>query len=211
MTKPAHLRGYAEKKRKQRREQREMDNEEETKQEVNDSRKIKDDASNTILHFHIGRGGSFHNQGYLTYEGVYNQGLTSFAFEHGASENDGYLIDEAGNYLGDAKENDMVGILDWDGDYDTDIFIYLTDVEYKDRYYDAIMNCGDYIESEVVEYVGELFVNNEVDNYYMGILPSTDEDDYEEKMDEIIEDASSDIKNQDIKDYISDYFRILQM
>ena len=42
MTKPAHLRGYAEKKRKQRREQREENNDEETKQEVNDSRRVSD-------------------------------------------------------------------------------------------------------------------------------------------------------------------------
>lgn len=45
MTKPAHLRGYAEKYRKKRREQREETNEDETKQEVNDSKTIKNGST----------------------------------------------------------------------------------------------------------------------------------------------------------------------
>lgn len=122
-------------------------------------KRVKDDASDTILHFHKGRGGRFYNAGHLTYEGVYDKGLADFAFTHGATEYDGYLIDEAGNYLGDARADDNVGILDWDGDYDTDYFVYLSEVEFDDRWYNAIISAiekGNYVEREVEEYINSL-------------------------------------------------------
>lgn len=173
-------------------------------------RKIKDNTNDTILHFHIGRGGRFYNSNHLTYEGVYNEGLASFAFTHGATENDGYLIDEAGNYLGDAKADDEVGVLDWDGEYDTDIFIYLVDVEYDDKYYNTIMNYDGYTESEVVEYIAQLFIDNEL-SYYIDInnLPSYDDEYYEQEMDDIIDDVCVDIKNSYVRDYIETYIRSL--
>ena len=188
-------------------------------------RKIKDNTNDTILHFHIGRGGRFYNSNYLTYEGVYNKGLTDFAisgyngFYAYIEGDDGKtpdeeligrdLVDENDNRL-NAKYGDEVGILDWDGEYDTDIFIYLVDVEYDDKYYNTIMNYDGYTESEVAEYIAQLFIDNEL-SYYIDInnLPSYDDEYYEQEMDDIIDDACVDIKNSYVRDYIETYIRNL--
>ena len=188
-------------------------------------RKIKDNTNDTILYFHIGRGGRFYNPNYLTYEGVYNKGLTDFAidgyrgFYAYVKGDDGEtpdeqligreLVDEHEHNLG-AKYGDEVGVLDWDGEYDTDIFIYLTDVEYDDRYYGTIIDYDQYTEAEVAEYIAQLFIDNEL-SYYIDInnLPSYDDEEYDEKMDEIIDDACVDISNSYVRDYIETYIRSL--
>lgn len=168
MTKPVHFRGYAEKARAKRRQQKEAykenqeeeNQEEEEKQDVSDSCRIKDDANDIILHFHVGRGGRFYNQGFMTYEG--EESLSDFVAHNGQDifvDNDGYYMDGAGNSLGDAKEGDEVGVLDFDGEYDTDYFVYMSEIEIDDRWYDAIMKAiknGGYVEHEVEEYVNSL-------------------------------------------------------
>jgi hypothetical protein len=129
-------------------------------EEVSDSCRIKDNVSDTILHFHIGRGGRFYNQGFITYKG--EESLSDFVAHNGQNifiDNDGYYMDGAGNSLGDAKEGDEVGVLDFDGEYDTDYFIYMSEIEIDDRWYDAIMKAikgGSYVEREVEDYVNSL-------------------------------------------------------
>ena len=134
-----------------------VDDEPVTNKRFSDSRRVKDDANNPILHFHKGRGGRFYNQGYITYEG--EESLSDFVAHNGQDvflDEDGYYMDGAGNSLGTAKEGDDVGTLDFDGEYDTDYFIYMSDIEIDDRWYDAVIKAiknGDYVEREVQEYV----------------------------------------------------------
>lgn len=125
----------------------------------------------TIARFNIGRGGRFNNPGHLTYEGTYDKGLTDFAitgyngtYAYIAGDNGEMteeelkgrkLLDDQGNDLG-AEYGDMVGSLDWDGEYDTDVFVYLDEIELDDRYYNAITACKGYVESEVLEYIDNL-------------------------------------------------------
>lgn len=62
------------------------------------------------------------------------------------------LYDASGSYLG-ADYGDEVGTLNWDGEYDSDKFMYLDKIEYDDKYYNAIKNSKNHIESEVAEYL----------------------------------------------------------
>lgn len=93
----------------------------------------------TILHFHIGRGGRFNNTGYTTYKGIEDASIISNylffpKYKNGndiTRSNTHYMLDETGNELSATvnEYNRGVGVYDWDGDYDTDSFIYADDLD----------------------------------------------------------------------------------
>lgn len=88
----------------------------------------------TILHFHTGRGGKFYNPGYTTFKGVEDASVISNYLYYPRYKNGNdilrssthYMLDENGNELSATvnEYNKGVGTYDWDGDYDTDSFIY---------------------------------------------------------------------------------------
>ena len=100
-----------------------------------------EDYKNTLVVFHIGRGGRFNNGGYYTFlDDVEDFGdlisqRQQYLFPHDEDENgnplpqnEQYYTDEAGNIMLNGCEIDSkTGILDWDGDYDTDLVCKLCD------------------------------------------------------------------------------------
>ncbi|MCL1942007.1 MAG: hypothetical protein FWF54_00420 [Candidatus Azobacteroides sp.] len=102
----------------------------------------------TVLMFHIGRGGRFHNQGHLTFEGI--QKITDchdWAYNTFLHDTDGdetllpedewKLSDGGGNELMNGKElqtalSTGIGSLDFDGGYDTTYTTYLEELSEKE-------------------------------------------------------------------------------
>ena len=126
---------------------------------------ILEEAQNIKVRFHIGRGGQFYNAGYKTYVGTVNDLSDCFG--------DAFLIseDENGNTLPDSEwqledgggnvilsgrdeiESDT-GVLDWDGEYNTDIVRHLSECD--DDEYQMILDTaerGAYVEKDVLAYV----------------------------------------------------------
>lgn len=90
----------------------------------------------TVVHFHIGRGGRFHNPGYKTFVGVEDMrsSESSMVFEQDEDgkplpDEDWVLVDGGGSELMRGKANILArtGRLDYDGEYNTDIFKYIED------------------------------------------------------------------------------------
>lgn len=90
----------------------------------------------TVVHFHIGRGGRFHNPGYKTFVGVEDMhpSESSIVFEQDEDgkplpDEDWVLVDGGGSELLRGKANILArtGRLDYDGEYNTDIFKYIED------------------------------------------------------------------------------------
>jgi len=85
----------------------------------------------TILHFHTGRGGRFNNQGHVTFCGVNDIGEVLSILDSGKHntylEGDVYTDCNGGELITVAEVETGVGILDWDGDYDTDVCKFLED------------------------------------------------------------------------------------
>jgi hypothetical protein len=128
-------------------------------------------TENYIVAFHIGRGGRFHNPGHKSYNNnVKNfQHLLQLEYDHLYLHN----VDEVGNILPDeewtmtdANGNVLLegrdeiesetGILDYDGDYDTDIVKYVEDCDDGELalLYDAYLD-GEYMDEEVKDFVCE--------------------------------------------------------
>lgn len=90
----------------------------------------------TVVHFHIGRGGRFHNPGHKTFVGVEDMhpSESSIVFEQDEDgkplpDEDWVLVDGGGSELMRGKANILArtGRLDYDGEYNTDIFKYIED------------------------------------------------------------------------------------
>ena len=126
---------------------------------------ILDEAQNIKVRFHIGRGGRFHNAGHKTYVGIVNDLSDCFGDSIVISEDENgkplpdsewRLVDGGGNVIlsgRDEIESDT-GILDWDGEYDTDIVQKLS--ECNDDEYEMILDIaerGGYVEKDVLAYV----------------------------------------------------------
>ena len=125
---------------------------------------VFEEAQNIKVRFHIGRGGRFYNAGYKTYVGTVN-GLSdcfgeSFIIsedENGTTlpDSEWQLVDGGGNVIlsgRDEIESDT-GILDWDGEYDTDIVRHLSECD--DDEYQMILDAaerGEYVERVVLAY-----------------------------------------------------------
>ena len=88
--------------------------------------------NNVLVHFHIGRGGRFYNSGYKTYVSTVDSLSDCFgdanvidtdAEGNALPDKDWQLIDSGGNVTLEGREEieAATGVLDWDGEYDTDI------------------------------------------------------------------------------------------
>ena len=125
---------------------------------------ILDEAQNMKVRFHIGRGGQFNNAGHKTYVGTVNDLSDCFGDSFLISEDENgkalpdsewRLVDGGGNAIlsgRDEIESDT-GILDWDGEYNTDIVRHLSECD--DDEYQLILDTaerGEYVEKVVLAY-----------------------------------------------------------
>lgn len=125
---------------------------------------VFDEAQNIKVRFHIGRGGHFHNAGHKTYVGTVNNLSDCFGDSFIISEDENgkplpdselQLVDCGGNVIlsGRDKIESETGILDWDGEYDTDIVRHLSECD--DDEYQLILDTaerGEYVEKDVLAY-----------------------------------------------------------
>lgn len=137
---------------------------------------ILEEAQDLKVRFHIGRGGHFNNAGHKTYVGTVN-GLSDcfgdssiiWEDENGKPlpDSEWQLIDGGGNVIltGRDEIESETGILDWDGEYDTDIVRKLSECD--DDEYQMILDTeerGAYVEKNVLAYVcselGKLMATN---------------------------------------------------
>lgn len=137
---------------------------------------VFEEAQNINVRFHIGRGGRFNNAGHKTYEGTVNDLSDCFGDYIVISEDENgkplpdsewRLVDGGGNVIlsgRDEIESDT-GILDWDGEYNTDIVRHLSECD--DDEYQLILDTaerGAYVEKDVLAYVcsalGKLMATN---------------------------------------------------
>lgn len=125
---------------------------------------ILEEAQNIKVRFHVGRGGRFYNGGHKTYVGTvdsladcFGDALIVSYDENGnpLPDNDWQLIDSGGNVIlsgRDEIESDT-GVLDWDGEYDTDIVRYISDCD--DEEYQMILDAaerGEHVDETVLAY-----------------------------------------------------------
>lgn len=120
-----------------------------------------EESKNVLVRFHIGCGGRFFNAGHKTYVGTVSSLADCFGDSNIISEDeDGnalpdsewQLVDSGGNTIltgRDEIESDT-GILDWDGEYDTDIVRHISECD--DDEYQLILDAAgcDEIMDEVV-------------------------------------------------------------
>lgn len=134
------------------------------------------EAQNIKVRFHIGRGGQFHNAGHKTYVGTVNDLSDCFGDSTIISEDENgkplpdskwQLVDGGGNVilLGRDEIESDTGVLDWDGEYDTDIVRQLSECDDDD--YQLILDAaerGEYVEKTVLAYacsaLGKLLATN---------------------------------------------------
>lgn len=126
---------------------------------------ILEGAQDLKVRFHIGRGGRFNNAGHKTYVGTVKDLSDCFGDSFLISEDENgktlpdsewRLVDGGGNVIlsgRDEIESDT-GILDWDGEYNTDIVRHLSECD--DDEYQLILDTaerGEYVEKAVLAYV----------------------------------------------------------
>ena len=126
---------------------------------------VFEEAQNIKVRFHIGRGGHFHNAGHKTYVGTVNELSDCFGDsivisedEHGKTlpDSEWKLVDSGSNVILSGRDEieSETGILDWDGEYDTDIVRKLSECD--DDEYQLILDAaerGEYVEKVVLAYV----------------------------------------------------------
>lgn len=125
---------------------------------------VYEEAQNIKVRFHIGRGGRFNNAGHKTYVGTVKDLSDCFGDSFLISEDENgkvlpdsewRLVDGGGNVIlsgRDEIESDT-GILDWDGEYNTDIVRHLSECD--DDEYQMILDTaerGEYVEKVVLAY-----------------------------------------------------------
>ena len=125
---------------------------------------ILEEAQNMKVRFHIGRGGHFNNAGHKTYEGTVNELSDCFGDSIVISEDENgktlpdsewQLVDSGSNVILSGRDEieSETGILDWDGEYDTDIVRHLSECD--DYEYQLILDAaerGAYVEKDVLAY-----------------------------------------------------------
>lgn len=138
---------------------------------------ILDEAQNMKVRFHIGRGGQFHNAGHKTYVGTVNDLSDCFGDSIVFSEDENgkplpdsewRLVDGGGNVILSGRDEieSETGILDWDGEYDTDIVRYLEDCD--DDEYQLIIDAYNnhcYVDEDVL-----IFACNAMDKLYASTI-----------------------------------------
>lgn len=126
---------------------------------------ILEGAQDLKVRFHIGRGGRFNNAGHKTYVGTVNDLSDCFGDSivisddengHPLPDSEWQLVDGGGNVIltGRDEIESETGILDWDGEYDTDIVQKLSECD--DDEYQLILDAaerGAYVEKDVLAYV----------------------------------------------------------
>ena len=124
---------------------------------------VFEEAQNIKVRFHIGRGGRFYNAGHKTYVGTVN-GLSDCFGESAMiisedengkplPDSEWQLVDGGVILSGRDKIESETGILDWDGEYDTDIVRHLSECD--DDEYQMILDAaerGEYVEKAVLAY-----------------------------------------------------------
>ena len=125
---------------------------------------VLEEAQNIKVRFHIGRGGRFHNAGHKTYVGTVNDLSDCFGESFIISEDENgktlpdsewRLVDGGGNVILSGRDEieSETGVLDWDGEYDTDIVRHLSECD--DDEYQLILDAaerGEYVEKAVLAY-----------------------------------------------------------
>ena len=124
---------------------------------------VFEEAQNIKVRFHIGRGGRFHNAGHKTYVGTVNGLSDCFGEstmlisedENGKPlpDSEWQLVDGGVILSGRDKIESETGVLDWDGEYDTDIVRHLSECD--DDEYQLILDAaerGEYVEKAVLAY-----------------------------------------------------------
>ena len=125
---------------------------------------VFEEAQNIKVRFHIGRGGRFHNAGHKTYVGTVNELSDCFGDSIVISEDENgktlpdsewKLVDSGSNVILSGRDEieSETGILDWDGEYDTDIVRHLSECD--DDEYQLILDTaerGEYVEKAVLAY-----------------------------------------------------------
>lgn len=138
---------------------------------------ILEGAQNMKVRFHIGRGGRFNNAGNKTYVGTVNKLSDCFGDfcniidvdKNGnpLPDSEWQLEDGGGNVILSGRDEieSETGILDWDGEYDTDIVRKLSECD--DDEYQMILDTEErvaYVEKDVLAYVcsalGKLMATN---------------------------------------------------
>lgn len=123
-------------------------------------------ASEYIVAFHVGRGGRFHNPGHKTFNPYITElsdcfGESSMIFQEDEEGNplpdeQWQLIDSGGNVILEGRDNieSDTGILDWDGDYNTDIVKYLSECSDSEIgiIYQAYLD-DEYMDDDLKDYV----------------------------------------------------------
>lgn len=122
--------------------------------------------STCIVAFHIGRGGRFYNPGHKTFMQHISQLSDCFSDGCIISQEDEegnplpdeqwQLIDGGGNVILEGRDNieSDTGVLDWDGDYDTDVVKYLSECSESeiDIIYQAYLD-DEYMDEELKDYI----------------------------------------------------------
>lgn len=122
-------------------------------------------SANIFVHFHIGRGGRSNNQGHKEYRGTgkpMQDLMNEYGFIISEDENGKQLPDSEWKFV-DGGDNVILegreaieaptGILEWDGEYNTDIVEYLS--ECSDEEYHLIIdayNRRNYVDEDVIDY-----------------------------------------------------------
>lgn len=136
---------------------------------------IWEEAQNIKVRFHVGRGGQFHNAGHKTYVGTVNGLSDCFGEstiiisedENGKPlpDSEWSLVDGGVILSGRDKIESDTGVLDWDGEFDTDIVRHLSECD--DDEYQLILDAaerGEYVEKTVLAYacsaLGKLLATN---------------------------------------------------
>lgn len=119
-----------------------------------------------IVSFHIGRGGRFYNSGHKTYLGEKNfqdliQSESGNLCIVNRDEQGKFIkptiLDDSGNVVSTDDINSLIGILDFDGDYDTSIAKYLENC--TDDEIDLIRKSDEPKSEELIEYLKTRWVN----------------------------------------------------
>lgn len=115
--------------------------------------------------FHVGRGGYHHNPGYKTFnpyahsiQDFFDYGFLYYEDEDGNTlpDDEWTLTDQGGNIILEGRQEieSPVGVLEWDGIYDTDIVRYIEDCDDEeiDILYNELINYK-YMDNDVSDYV----------------------------------------------------------
>lgn len=115
---------------------------------------------NTIVAFHIGRGGRFYNAGHLSFLGEYRIDDSRFLNDLSLSEDELVYVDSVGSEVGLTVEEAKTGIgrINIDGIYDTTYTKLLSDCD--DKELEAIAKTEDmsgyFAPDAVIEYAKEM-------------------------------------------------------